>query len=514
MSICDARWAMKDKGLFGGLLLLLAGCAGCASHQNVLSVPSPPREFRGVWVATVGNIDWPSKPGLSAEQQQREMIGILDRASQLHLNAIVLQVRTACDAFYPSKLEPWSAFLTGKQGKAPVPYYDPLATWVREAHRRGLELHAWFNPFRVSVPSSIKAPPAPNHISRTRPDLVKQYQEFEWLDPGEPAAREWSTRVILDVVGRYDIDGVHIDDYFYPYPKKNLDFPDGPSWSRYVRSGGKLARANWRRQNLNLFIERLYRGIKYQKPWVKFGISPFGIYRPGEPPGVSGFDQYDGLYADVKLWFQRGWCDYLSPQLYWKVSSTGQPFGKLLAWWEEQNWKGRNLWPGIYTGRIVGATSRPSPSRRSNSWTASEIVGQIAVTRNQPGASGEVHFSIKTLMADRGGIDEALLAGPYARSALVPASPWLGWGTPSRPIVSLHMAGPDADARWSPGWFAPRPWTWAVGLRYRGTWRWQTLPGDITELSFSANALPEAIAVEAVDRLGVSSGAIVRCLER
>lgn len=503
---------MKSHHLFVGLALVVAFGAGCIGRQPSIAVAPPPREFRGVWVATVGNIDWPSKPGLSSDQQQREIIAILDRATELHLNAIVLQVRTACDALYRSNFEPWSAFLTGQQGKPPEPYYDPLDFWVREAHRRGLELHAWFNPFRASVPSAAKAPPAPNHVSQTHPGWVKTFGEFQWLDPGEAAAREWSIDVILDVIHRYDIDGVHIDDYFYPYPKKGLDFPDDPSWERYLHTGGNLSRADWRRQNLNLFIERLYRDIKFEKPWVKFGISPFGIYRPGEPPGVTGFDQYNGLYADVKLWFHRGWCDYLSPQLYWKVTSPGQPFGKLLAWWADQNWKGRNLWPGLYTGRIVGATTRPS--RRGNAWTASEILDQIAVTRRQPGASGEIHFSMKTLMADRGKIDQALLDGPYAVGALVPASPWLGWETPAVPLVSVRTDDSTMTITWSHGWFAPEPWTWAIGLRNGNAWQWHTLPGTVTQLALPSveqgSEAIDAIAVEAISRVGVASGPAVR----
>lgn len=495
------------------LFLLAALCVGCASHNVSVSVTPPPREFRAAWVATVGNIDWPSRPGLSSDRQQREMVAILDRAVALNLNAIILQVRTACDAFYPSKLEPWSAFLSGQQGKAPEPFYDPLAMWVREAHRRGLELHAWFNPFRVSLPSSIKGPAAPNHVSRTRPDLVKTYGEFQWLDPGEPAAREISTRVILDVVRRYDIDGVHIDDYFYPYPKKGIEFPDEPSWNRFVRSGGKLSRGDWRRENLNRFIERLYRDIKYNKPWVKFGISPFGIYRPGEPKGVRGFDQYDGLYADVKLWFHCGWCDYLSPQLYWKITSPGQPFATLLAWWAEQNRMRRNLWPGIYTGRIVGASTRPSTTRRSsNAWAASEIIDQIDVTRRQPGASGEVHFSMKTLMADRGGIDEALEDGPYAAPALVPASPWLGWSAPASPAVSVARVGGRLKVSWKPEWFAGKPWLWAVGARHENTWKWNVYPVGISEWTSPEQVdgmAIDAIAVEAINRVGVASRATV-----
>ena len=236
--------------LFGILLAFMASPleAAHAVKPDLTAVPPKPmREFRGVWVATVANMDWPSKPGLSTDEQQREMIAILDRARELKFNAIILQVRTSCDAFYPSELEPWSEYLTGQQGKAPEPFYDPLKMWIEQAHARGLELHAWFNPFRARHPAATTN--AANHISKTHPEWVKQYGKYQWLDPGEPATREHTLRVIRDVVAKYDVDGVHFDDYFYPYPEKGEDFPDEASWQRYQKSGGKLSRADWRRSN-------------------------------------------------------------------------------------------------------------------------------------------------------------------------------------------------------------------------------------------------------------------------
>ncbi|MGH7975233.1 MAG: glycoside hydrolase family 10 protein, partial [Limisphaerales bacterium] len=234
--------------------------------------PLPPREFRGAWIATVANIDWPSKPGLPVAQQKAELISLLDRAAQLKLNAVIFQVRSACDAMYASPLEPWSEYLTGTQGKAPQPFYDPLAFAIAEAHKRGLELHAWFNPFRARN-FQAKSPAAADHISRTHPELVRKYGGELWLDPGEPAVREHVLRVVMDVVRRYDIDGVQFDDYFYPYPKKNsygeeMDFPDYATWKKY---GNGLSRDNWRRQNINQFIQTIYQNIKAVKPWVKFG---------------------------------------------------------------------------------------------------------------------------------------------------------------------------------------------------------------------------------------------------
>ena len=218
--------------------------------QPVSVAPPPPREFRGAWIATVANIDWPSKPGLSTADQKIEFLNLLDRAAQLKFNAVFFQVRTVCDAFYASPTEPWSEYLTGRQGQAPFPFYDPLAFAIAEAHKRGLELHAWFNPFRAGHPES-KSPPASNHITRTHPEFVWHYGSQTWLDPGEPAAQARALAVVLDVVKRYDVDGIVLDDYFYPYPETNsagktMDFPDTASWQKYGATSG-LNRDDWRR---------------------------------------------------------------------------------------------------------------------------------------------------------------------------------------------------------------------------------------------------------------------------
>ncbi|HWL40671.1 MAG TPA: family 10 glycosylhydrolase, partial [Gemmatimonadaceae bacterium] len=319
------------------LVLLVAFDAARAQSTPVTSAGAAPpvrREFRAVWVASVRNIDWPSKPGLSTQEQKDELIGILDRSAALRLNAVILQVRPAADALYASPYEPWSEYLTGRMGKAPDPYYDPLEFAVNEAHRRGLELHAWFNPYRARHPSS-RSPASRDHISRTHPSLVKTYGTHLWMDPGERLIREHSIKVVLDVVKRYDIDGVHIDDYFYPYQvldknKKVVPFPDDASYRRAMKKGPKLERDDWRRQNVDHLIQRMYDEVKKVKPWVLVGISPFGIWRPGNPPGVVGLDQYATLYADAKKWEQEGWLDYLTPQIYWQVESKGQPYAKLL----------------------------------------------------------------------------------------------------------------------------------------------------------------------------------------
>ena len=315
---------MRPIHAFG--ILLVAAQALFAQGDGSSSAPPPtPREFRAVWVATVANIDWPSKPGLSTWDQQRELIAILDRAQSLRMNAVIFQVRPGADAMYASPYEPWARFLTGRQGRAPEPPWDPLAFAVEQAHQRGMELHAWFNPYRAAY--ARDSLPARTHISKTNPGLVRSYGTFLWMDPGDPEVRRRSLRAIVDVVKRYDVDGVHIDDYFYPYPEtdggKKIDFPDSATYARYLKAGGKLAKDDWRRDNVNKLVEALYKGVHAAKPQVRVGISPFGIWRPGFPPSVKGFDAYAEIYADSKKWLQNGWADYVVPQLYWPIRRAG-----------------------------------------------------------------------------------------------------------------------------------------------------------------------------------------------
>ncbi|PKO16209.1 hypothetical protein CVU37_11335 [candidate division BRC1 bacterium HGW-BRC1-1] len=381
---------------------------------------APTHEFRGLWVATVANIDWPSRRGLPSDQQQKEMVELLDRAKALNFNAIVFQVRPACDALYDSKLEPWSVYLTGKTGQPPTPLYDPLTFAVSEAHKRGMELHAWFNPYRAGLANTTSTLPA-NHVAISDPQMVRQYGTKLWLDPGMPEVQDYSLRVVMDVVKRYDIDGVHFDDYFYPYVERDanknaIPFPDESSYQAYLKRGGKLELNDWRRDSVNRFIKSVYTSVKATKPHVKVGISPFGIWKSGTPPGISGLSSVNELYADSKLWLNEGWVDYMTPQLYWKISSKQQSYPTLLAWWVSENTKKRHIWPGLHTSLTGNGSKAFSPT---------EIVEQIALTREQPGATGEVHFSARAIMRNQGGVADALLAGPYAKPALIPESPWL-----------------------------------------------------------------------------------------
>jgi uncharacterized lipoprotein YddW (UPF0748 family) len=499
--------------------------------------PLPNREFRGAWIATVANIDWPSKPGLSAEKQKAEAIAMLDKMVALHMNVAILQVRTSCDALYESKLEPWSYYLTGKQGKSPG--YDPLAFWVTEAHKRGIELHAWINPFRAKQ-SEAHYTTSVDHVSHTHPDWVITYsnnkESMLWLDPGNPAATQHSYDVVMDIVKRYDIDGVHIDDYFYPYPieDKNGDkvpFDDGASYSRYWASGGRLKLDDWRRQNINHFIQRVYAGIHAEKKWVKFGISPFGIWRPGNPAGVSGFDGYAEIYCDSKLWWHKGWCDYLVPQIYWKISATHQNFLTLAEWWKAEDKKCRPLYTGLYTSLLDGKDPK---------WSRDEVGDEIGISR-VVGASGHVHFSMKTLMDNSQNIDDLLVApekspkhkgattkksdekeptkGLYEDGAIVPASTWLD---------DSHPAPPTATAAWDQGkhrlhisWLigaggsCPPGWQFAMQTRSGSDWSMRVYPGSQTEVWLKEPKVKiSEIAVYVVDRCGVTSKPMIIHLDQ
>jgi uncharacterized lipoprotein YddW (UPF0748 family) len=385
---------MKRFGAKLIVLLLLATCAELRPHPK----PHRAHELRGLWVATVANLDWPSRRDLTPEQQRAELIAIFDRAASLHLNAIFLQVRPQADAIYPSSIEPWSEYLTGAMGKAPDPPYDPLQFAVTEAHARGLELHAWFNPFRARHDSSTTM--AGSHMVAAHPEMVRSYGKYIWMDPGDDTVHRETLAVIADVVRRYDVDGVHLDDYFYPYPEDGVPFPDDDTWQRYVAGGGTMSRGDWRRDNINRFVRDLYATVKEIKPKVEVGISPFGIWRPHHPRQIEGLDSYDDIYADSRLWLQRGWVDYLAPQLYWPIDRRAQSFPVLLRWWSDQDRRGRGIVAGMSVNRVA--------TGRTGSISADEIARQIAIVRRESGAVGFILFSARTLMQDRGGIDAAL----------------------------------------------------------------------------------------------------------
>lgn len=500
--------------VISAFIFSLNGCNsffGARNDQGAENLPRAEREFRAVWVATVANIDWPSKPGLSTEQQQKEALAILDTAAALNMNAIILQVRPHCDALYESTLEPWSGYLSGTQGKRPEPYYDPLTFWIDEAHKRGMELHAWFNPYRALLTGGNPVPES--SIVLRRPDLAKKINEnMYWLDPSMKETQDISYNVVMDVVKRYDVDGIHFDDYFYPY--NDGKFPDDEQWEAAKAKDPSAVREDWRRSHVNGFIERVYRGIKAEKRNVKFGLSPFGIWRPKNPPSIQGYDQYNMLYADAKLWLNKGWIDYWTPQLYWPVNQIPQSFPVLLGWWAKENTMKRNLWPGM----II---SRPKEER-----TADEIFNQIMITRGiVPDAPGQVHFSMKSFMRDSSLLNNVLRSGPYKRQALVPSSPWLDDWSPEPPMLTTTVENDSIRISWNTEQNGDA-FRMVLYFRYNTMWEYRIINSSNMKFSLSQKRMVKkesrnpsgekeftetfetlnAVSVSAVDRMGNESG--------
>jgi len=363
-----------------------------------------PREMRGVWLTTVFNINWPSSQSLSASAQQSELTALLDVAAETGLNTVFFQIRPECDAFYPSELEPWSRYLTGTQGQDPG--WDPLAFAIAEAHDRGLELHAWMNPYRskASNGSTAVAP----HPSVSLSEYAYTYGSTEWLDPGATVVQDHTLAVIEDVLERYDVDGVHFDDYFYPYP--DGEFPDDATYAAYTAAGGTLARDDWRRDNVNQLVRRIGEMVAELRPDVRFGISPFGIYRPGMPEGITGLDQYTAIFADPPLWLAEGWVDYLAPQLYWPSTQTAQAYQPLVEWWANLAYEGHLIVPGNFLSKLGTEAA----------WSLDELRTQVDLTRATEGTGGNIYFQIEPFESNTLGVRDAFRSEYYDRPALTP----------------------------------------------------------------------------------------------
>jgi uncharacterized lipoprotein YddW (UPF0748 family) len=493
---------LKKSLLITACILFIFQISFGQKPDNVQKQPKVMQEFRAAWIASVANINWPSKPGLSTAEQQREAIVLLDLLKSLNFNAAILQIRPQADAMYKSEIEPWSYFLTGVQGKAPDPYYDPLEFWVEAAHDRGLELHVWLNPYRAHHLTGKDE--SERSVVKAHPELVVKLKDGQyWMDPSLKGVQDLSSAVVKDIVKRYDIDGVHFDDYFYPYDSYNggADFPDDASWAAYQQSGGKLTRGDWRRESVNTFIKRVYKEIKAEKKYVKFGLSPFGIWRPGYPASIEGYDQYDKLYADAKLWLNKGWIDYFTPQLYWKVNQYPQSFPVLLGWWQSENTKNRHLWPGMNVG--LGGDDK----------NVDEIINQIMITRGTtPQSKGAVHWSIAALVKHEL-MRKGLLEGPYKNDAIVPSSPWLDHKKPEMPVVTIAAIDEKLQISWEHS-KKEDVFKWVVYFKYNNKWSYKVMTRKDSSLEVLAsitaangkdkNAL-QAYAVTAVDRTGNES---------
>ncbi len=393
----------------------------------------PKYEFRAAWVASVENIDWPSKKGLPVDSQKVEFTRLLDMHKRNGLNAVVVQIRPAADAFYPSQYEPWSEWLTGVQGQPPSPYYDPLAFMIEETHRRGMEFHAWCNPYRA-VKTIGRSSIAQDHITRQHPEWFVRFENTLYFDPGNKEVQDYVTNVIRDIVRRYDIDAIHFDDYFYPYdivegggPGK--DFPDNESYARY---GNGMSRGDWRRSNTDSIIVRLGKAIKEEKPYCKFGISPFAIWRNSykDPEGSEthgGQTDYDNLYADILLWLKMGWIDYVVPQIYFEFTQPHAPYGPLLDWWARHSY-GRQCYIGLGIYR-AGANA---------AWRdRTQLTRQIQAMRTYPTVQGAVYFSSSSFQSNPNGWSDSLRNNYYNYPALIPPMPWIDSVKPHTP--QFHM---------------------------------------------------------------------------
>ena len=387
------------------LALFLATGVGAQIQQQS---PYPKREFRGAWIQAVNG----QFRGIPTEKLKQTLIDQLNSLQGAGINAIIFQVRPEADALYASQLEPWSRFLTGVQGQAPSPYWDPMQFMIDECHKRGMEFHAWINPYRVKT--SLKSELSANHLYNIHPEWFVTYNNQLVFDPALPESRRHICMVVADIVSRYDVDAIHMDDYFYPYPAKGMDFPDDASFARY--GGGFTNRADWRRSNVNILIQKIHETIRGLKPWVKFGISPFGIYRneKNDPLGskTNGLQNYDDLYADVLLWARNGWVDYNIPQIYWQIGHPAADYETLVKWWAK-NTENRPLFIGQSVMNTIQNADPKNPSMN-------QLPRKMALERAYQTIGGSCQWPASAVVENAGKYRDALVQEYHKYPALVP----------------------------------------------------------------------------------------------
>ena len=399
----------------------------CISSSFVSAQTSSPIfEFRAAWIATLENIDWPTKKGLSTEEQKSEFIKLLDLLQSIGMNAIIVQIRPVADAFYPSELEPWSEYLSGVQGKAPNPFYDPLAFMIAETHKRNMEFHAWLNPYRA-VFSLATSSIAPTHITRKHPEWFINYAGKKYFNPGLPQARNFIHDVVKEIITKYNIDAVHMDDYFYPYPVGTKEFPDNKT---YIEYGHNLSKADWRRSNCDSIITMISSLIKSTHPTMKFGISPFGVWRNKSVDSTgsntkAGLTNYDDLYADILLWLNKGWIDYVVPQLYWERGHKLCDYDTLLEWWNKHTY-GRQL----YIGHTLERVGHSIAWRNKN-----ELPDEIKNLREYFSTDGSAFFSAGIFKNNPNGWNDSLHNNYYRLPAIIPPMAWIDSSVPAKPVI-------------------------------------------------------------------------------
>ena len=408
-----------NRSVFSTLILILV--------INFSLHAQPKYEFRAVWIATVDNIDWPARDTRNPESQRADFIRLLDMHQRNGMNAVIVQVRPAADAFYPSQYEPWSQWLTGVQGQPPSPFYDPLQFMIEESHKRGMEFHAWLNPYRANF-NIGSASIASNHITRIHPEWFLTYGDKKYFDPANKDAQQFVVNVVRDIVKRYDIDAIHMDDYFYPYRIAGKEFPDAAAYSR---AGTKLDKEDWRRSNVDSIIRKLSKAIKEEKKTVRFGISPFSVWRnkdkdPRGSDSKAAQTNYDDLYANILLWLEKGWIDYVAPQLYLEIGHDKIAYEKLLAWWSRNSY-GRHIYigHGIYRADEKGAAWK----------NPTELPNQIKLLRRYPNIQGSIYFSSKSFNRNPNGWNDSLKDNYYKYPALLPPMRWIDNEKPWAPIV-------------------------------------------------------------------------------
>ena len=400
----------------------------------------PKREFRGAWIQCVNN----QFNGIGRDKMQQTLTYQLDELQKTGINAILFQVRPEGDALYQSSLEPWSRYLTGQQGRAPQPYWDPLQWMIDQCHQRGMELHAWINPFRAKTAGT---PQQTSAYYRQHPDRFFQYDKLLLFDPGYPENRSYICHVAADIIRRYDVDGLHIDDYFYPYPVAGEVIRDDASYARF---GQGMDRNDWRRANVNAFMHEMYDSIHFAKPWVKFGVSPFGIYRNqrNDPNGsaTNGLQNYDDLYADILLWVRNGWVDYNIPQIYWEIGNKAADYETLIRWWA-QNCSQRPLIIGQDVERTVKFPDTTNPSTH-------QVYQKYNLQRSLPGVQGSCQWYAKACVDNPSNYTTVLRQVYHQHPALQPAMPWLDKKAPGK--VKKVAPVMTNDGNYMLFWTAPK----------------------------------------------------------
>ena len=412
--------------------------------ENHAQTTSPKREFRAAWIAHVSNIDWPSTKTLTADAQRAEFIALLDFHKQAGMNAVVVQIRAACDATYPSDIEPWSEWLTGQQGRSPN--YDPLAFMIAETHKRGMEFHAWFNPYRAVINANVSNIAA-SHVSNQHPDWIQPYNLIRMLDPGLPAVRQYVVGVIMDVVRRYDIDAVHFDDYFYPYPQTGFTFADDNTFA--ANSRGFTNKNDWRRDNVDLLIKTVSDSVKNAKKYVKFGISPFGIWRnqssDATGSATNGLQSYSDIYGDSRRWLREGWIDYVAPQLYWSIGFAAAKYEVLVPWWAN-NANGKHVYIGQAAYRINNGGTDAN-------WSQPNLMpNELRLNRATPSVLGSIYYSTTSLKTNPLGITDSLKTNFYKAPALIPPMLWKDSIAPKAPtnlMATVNAAQTNITLQWT-----------------------------------------------------------------